>query len=189
MSFNNPSYDAGAYQQDLNQSTGQGRYKLMSDFGQHQETCFQPRGNGQSHDQTFIGDIVEYQNEILGLTRKYSKDPMEQYPFKQAKVSHTSAVECASGMGQEQLHSRLEFFREQNRLDLNLERNENRNLCLNLQDASRIPSNTRNGMNTRLFFRDNFKASPKMPQPQDAFAPSTSSRQPAQKLSDNCKCD
>lgn len=190
MSFNNPSYDAGAYQQDLNQSTGQGRYQLLPPSGQHPEKCFQPRGSGQSHDQAYIADIVEYQNEILGLTRRYSKDPMEQYPFKQADVTHYSAMECASGMGQEQEHSRLDFFREQNRLDLSLERNDNRGLCLNLQDTSRIPSNTRNGMNTRLFFRDNFKPTPKQPRSQDAFVPTgTSARQPDQKISGNCKCD
>lgn len=189
MSFNNPSYDAGAYQQDINESTGQGRYQLMEQFGQHQEKCFQPRGNGQPHDHAYIADIVDYQNEILGLTRRYSKDPMEQYPFKQSNVTHHSAMECASGMGQEQHHSRLDFFREQNRLDLNLERNDNRALCLNLQDPSRIPSNTRNGMNTRLFFRDNFKPVAKLPRNQDVFAPSgPSTRQPDQKIGSDCKC-
>ncbi len=189
MSFNNTSYDAGAYQQDLNESTAQGRYQMMQQFGQHQDKCFQPRGSNQPHDQAYIADIVDYQNEILGLTRRYTKDPMGQYPFKQANVSHLAAMECASGMGQEQEHSRLDFFREQNRLDLSLERNETRNLCLNLQDTSRIPSNTRNGMNTRLFFRDNFKASAKGPQSQDAFVPSGVSRQPTQQLGDNCQCN
>lgn len=189
MSFNNVSYDAGTYHQDLNESTAQGRYQLLQDFGQHDNKCFQPRGNGQPHDQAYIGDIIDYQNEILGLTRRYSKDPMEQYPFKQADVKHYSAMECASGMGQEAEHSRLDFYRERNRLDISLERNNNRGLCLDLQDSSRIPSNTRNGMNTRLFFRDNFKAKSRKPQEQNAFYPAgKSTRQPSEKLADNCKC-
>lgn len=188
MSFNNLSYDTGTYQQDLFQSTEQGKYKLLKEMGQHDDKCFQPYGSGQPHDQVFIGNIIDYQNEILGLNRKYSKDPSQQYPFKQEPVTHTSAEICSSGMGQEQDHSRLDFNREQNRLDLSLQRNQNRNFCLDLQKPSRIPSNTRNGMNTRLYFRDNFQANIKKPLNQDVFAPKES-RKPNQEISGNCKCN
>lgn len=196
MSFNQASYDAGSYHTDINESMGQGRYQLMGQYGQHVDKCSQPRGTGQSHDQHYIGDVVDYQNELLGLTRRYSKDPLQQYPFKQAPVEHTYAMECASGMGQEQEHSRLDFYREQNRLDLGLERNDNRGLCLDKQDPVRIPSNTRHGLNTRLFFRDNFRRSGKLPKSQNNFDPNGENsrlqpgpyRNEVRAIGDNCKC-
>jgi hypothetical protein len=191
MSFNQLSYDPATYERDLKESTAQGKYQMYSGFGQQTNgTCTMSASYQQAHDQNSISSIVDQESELLNLTRPLTKNPMEEYPFKQSNVNfHSTLPDC--GPDNEIQHSRYTPFTE--RRDINIIRNNNEGLCQDPQSLNRIPSNTRSGMNTRLLYRDNYSSDQSEVNYQndnDAFAPNESqSRQPLDAVPecDSCK--
>lgn len=189
MSFNQLSYDPETYQRDLNESMSQGQYQMFNGYGQHQSSCMMTAPSQQSHRQYSISQIVDQESELKNLTRPLTKNPMEEYPFKQSKVNFNSTLpDC--GPDTESQHSRYAPFTE--RRDIQIIRNNNEGLCVNPQSLNRIPSNTRSGMNTRLLYRDNYESNNNNVQYHDVdayFNPNeVSSRQPLDLL-ENKDCD
>jgi hypothetical protein len=155
MSFNQLSYDPATYKRDLAESLAQGQYQMFSGYGQVESgTCMMNAPFGQAHDQTPFAKLVDQESELLNLTRPLTKNPMEEYPFKQSDVSFNNDM-VACNTSSESQHSRYTPFNE--RKDIQIIRNNNEGLCQDPQSLNRIPSNTRSGMNTRLLYRDNFK--------------------------------
>lgn len=154
MSFNQLSYDPATYQRDLDESMKQGKYQMFSGYGMTTSACSMGAPRGQAHGQTPYANLVDQHSELMNLTRPLTKNPMEEYPFKQANVSFDAVLpDC--GSSSESQHARYTPFVE--RRDIQVIRNNNEGLCQNPQNFERIPSNTRSGMNTRLLYRDNFK--------------------------------
>jgi len=154
MSFNRLSYDPSTYQRDLSESMKQGKYQMFSGYGQAPSgTCMMSSNVGVARGQESIANIVDHESELKNLTRPLTKNPMEEYPFKQSNVNFQSQMnDCGPSSASE--YSRYTPFNE--RRDIQIIRNNNEGLCENPQSFNRIPSNTRSGMNTRLLYRDNY---------------------------------
>jgi hypothetical protein len=154
MSFNRLTYDPATYQRDLDESMAQGKYQMFSGFGASASACSMGAPQGQAHGQAPYASIVDQHSELMNLTRPLTKNPLEEYPFKQSNVPfNTLLPDC--GASSEAQHGRYTPFTE--RRDIAIIRNENEGLCENPQNFDRIISNTRSGMNSRLLYRDNFK--------------------------------
>ena len=82
MSFSNLNYDKEAYKQSLNQSVGPGVYRLAEPHASC-EPCYpypptvRLQAQGDSHVRCM--PLVDVDSELLGLTRKSTKDVSKQY--------------------------------------------------------------------------------------------------------------
>ena len=82
MSFNRLNYDTGTYTQELNQSVGPGVYRL-AEPNISCDPCYQPNPSSRLQ---IVGDsvksnqhIIDIDSELMGITRKSTKDPEKKY--------------------------------------------------------------------------------------------------------------
>lgn len=108
MSFNRLNYDTGTYTQELNQSVGPGAYQL----GQPPiscNPCYQPNptvGLGSQGDSVGSrGDNqrsnkyrIDIDSELLGITRKSTRDPEKKYLASCPDNVCTSGEICGQGV-------------------------------------------------------------------------------------------
>ena len=128
-----------------------------------------PIGNAQPLRAIPLADLIDVESELLNLSRPLTKDPRQEYPFKQASVKAPVLSECNYEVDGE--HSRL--FQHDLRNNINLIRNNDRTntLCFNPQDPTRLPTNTRIGLNSRVFYKDNYVPKVPVPKSQESFIP------------------
>lgn len=184
MSFSNLNYDKEAYKQSLNQSVGPGVYTL-SNFSNCKQ-CYpyppsvrlQKQGNSHIRGQS----LVDVDSELLGITRKHSKDINRQYNPSCVNDTCTSGEVCGQGVvgtcngrkpGQRHSDNNLQHWTdcfipaEDTRLSnpsCNLRGtgwNRWEWLCLNPQDRVEIPFDW--NINNRLIVKDNHR--PCIPNP------------------------
>lgn len=161
MSFNNLKYDKDAYKEFLFESTGPGRYQEYSKATSlGKDACFQDNPEFRSSGgQLRISDpnsMVAMESDLFNLIRKATKDPRGQFPYVQPTYKQKPMLESCSRTKLSRKYPTLEgnqFNREKTTDQLVFQQ-----VCLNPQKMNRIRSNNYIGMQTRLYFRDNFKA-------------------------------
>ena len=187
MSFNRLDYDKEAYRQVLNQSVGPGVYRL----GEPPISCEQCypypptvrlQRQGDSISKNF--PLVDVDSELMGITRKLSKDIKKQYKPCCEDNSCTSGEVCGQGVvgncknrkpGQRSSDNNLKHYRdcflpaEDTRLSnpsCNLRGtgwNRWEWLCLNPQDRVEVPFDY--NISNRFIVKDNHR--PCIPNPID----------------------
>ena len=100
-----------------------------------------------------ISENVDTESELLNLTRNASKDPMEQFPFKQMPIKQTQLTNCNRVPS---LFNSSRINQTENNLTIGIDQINQPILISNPQDPRKISSNTRGGINTRLFSRDTY---------------------------------
>jgi len=100
-----------------------------------------------------ISSIVEDESELLNLTRPVSKDPLQQFPFKQMPLKQITLTNCSKIPN---LYDSTRVNVQENPLTVQIDRMAGASLGFNPQDPNRIDSNTRGGINTRLYSRDTY---------------------------------
>lgn len=150
MSFNRNQDDPNAYRVNVKESLAQGDYQLSSVFHTPMDTCT-PYTRGSLLNFS-IADIIDDSSELRGDTRKLSKDPKDMFPFTQQPLTFKNEVSCEPDHFTEARYSHLTA--DDNQQDINVERSTLEVLHEDPQELYRIQSNSRSGMNTRLFFRD-----------------------------------
>jgi hypothetical protein len=155
MSFNRLRDDPATYQIDNQESQSPGKYMLYSGYGASDGVCFADAPTGNSHDKVPYASVVDQESELRNLARPLTKDPSQEYPFKQYDVDFQTTLPDCSPMSTQE-NSRFTPYIE--RKDIQVLRNINRSdaLCENPQAEFRIPANTRSGMDSRLVYRDNY---------------------------------
>jgi len=101
MSFNRLNYDTGTYTQNINQSVGPGVYKLQEpSISCNQCYPYPPtvrlQKQGNSIDKSRF--LVDIDSELLGLHKKYSKDPSKNYVPCCPENVCTSGEICGQGV-------------------------------------------------------------------------------------------
>ena len=152
MSFNRNLDDPTAYKINVQDSVAQGDYQLSSVFHTPMDTCV-PFARGTLLNYS-IADIVDDSSELRGDTRKLSKDPKDMFPFTQQPLTFKTDVSCEPEHFTESRYSQLTA--DENKTDINLTRIRDAGLAEDPQALDKIQSNSRNGLNTRLYFRDAF---------------------------------
>lgn len=98
MSFNRLNYDTGAYAQDLQQSVGSGLYALNTPVTDC-ASCFPPDNlNTERMNSSVCGNhpLVDVSSELLGITRKSSKAPADNYVPDEKFCAATRLKDCLS---------------------------------------------------------------------------------------------
>lgn len=184
MSFNRSSYDKNAYEVKNVQSKRPGTYKLEKYYGQPTPQCFdiQPSFNAKSDAVMEYGNIIDTESELFSLSRKYSKDPSQKYPFvKSDKAKQTFPKFCERSL--QSTYTRYDSPKPNREESIAIPRFES--LCLNPQNLSRIHDNSYIGQNTQLYERDNFK--PKLPKLVDQSNALPSAKTPYN-IAPSCGC-
>ncbi len=163
MSFQRNAYDPQAYNHQLEEAMGPGKYQLLSDYGNHSARCFRTNPGGQVGNSGLesIGNIVNAESDLYNLNRRLSNDPKQQYPYVGQVEDHKYTLMCGDPPNFETQHSMLDMpkpNREKSTLGHHYE-----TLCLDPQKLTRIHDNSYIGVNTQLWERDNYK--PKLPKP------------------------
>lgn len=153
------SYDVGAYDREIFETTEQGRYFLNPASSYSSNTCFQSTpemhsgiGQYRIHAKT---DMVDVETDLKNIIRKDSNDPYAKYPY--IRKDYKNEPQLSTCKGTETLESSypiLEapaFRREQSTFTL---RNDTEGFPVDLQRLNRIRSNQVIGVNTRLYNRD-----------------------------------
>lgn len=153
------SYDVGAYNREIFETTEQGRYFLNPASSYHTQTCFQDTpeihsgvGQYRIHDKT---DMVDVETDLKNIIRKSSNDPYSKYPYIRKDYKDEPRLStCVAKENLESSYPILEapaFRREQSTFTM---RNETEGFPVDLQRLNRIRSNQVIGVNTRLYNRD-----------------------------------
>lgn len=155
MSFNRLIYDEGAYQKQLNESTGVGQYKRTPHSRFLEGACFDAEPGRYNKAVTHPRNvaIVDVESELHNLNRKYSKNPLRNYPYVKGDTSHHYAPSC--DMTLQSKYGRLDDQVPNREQSIQVPRFES--LALNPQLQHRIHDNSYIGRNTRLWERDNYK--------------------------------
>lgn len=163
MSFQRNTYDPQAYNHQLDEAMGPGKYQLLSDYGNHSARCFRtnPGGNTGHTGLLEIGNIVDAESDLHNLNRRLSNDPKQKYPFAGKQESHKYTSMCGNPPNFETQHSMLDLPKPNREKSTLIHHYET--LCLDPQKLTRIHDNTYIGVNTQLWERDNYK--PKIPRP------------------------
>lgn len=163
MSFQRNSYDPKAYNHQLEEAMGPGKYQLLSDYGNHSARCFRSNPglyNGNTG-LLEIGSIVDAESDLQNLNRPLSNDPKQKYPFVGRQETHKFTEFCANPPNFEMQNTLLDMPKP-NREKSTI-KNHFETLCLDPQKLTRIHDNSYIGRNTQLWERDNYK--PKYPTP------------------------
>lgn len=163
MSFQRNHYDPQAYNQQLEESMGPGKYQLLSDYGNHSARCFRtnPSGGIGNTGLLPIKNIVDAESDLQNLNRRLSNDPKQGWPYIGQTQEHQFISMCGDPPNFETQHSMLDMPKP-NREKSTLE-HQYETLCLDPQKLTRIHDNSYIGANTQLWERDNYK--PKLPTP------------------------
>lgn len=155
MSFNRLKYDKGAYEKQVNESTGVGNYKRQPYSGYLENTCFHAEPGAYSADLVAPrhSATVDIESELYGLSRKSSKNPMRNYPYVKGDSRNLYAPTCDMTLQAQQ--GRLDDPIPNREQSIQVPRFES--LALNPQYFERIHDNSYIGRNTRLWERDNYK--------------------------------
>jgi len=183
MSFSRTQYDTDAYKYALEESTQPGKAQLQKFAFTRADHCFaetpeqrvQTRRVFKNYEQN---DLINIESDLQGVTRKWSKDPKQQYPYKKSAYQ-APAAPAVCKIETESLSTRLvapQFKRGQGV-------NRFYDQCLNPQQLNRIRSNMYIGVNTRLYNRDNYV--PQIPKP---LGPTGLPQPKPVKPAMNCEC-
>lgn len=158
MSFNNLSYDQGAYKHQLRQSVGPYDYLINTPTIECHK-CFPLNSNLRFAKTNKSGKNIDVDSELIGITRKTSNSPEDHYlpSGKKKKISKSKIPDCSDFTGE---NSRL------TNPPLTLKGtgwNRWQWLNKNPQDKSLIPFET--NQNMRLIAKDNHR--PILPDPID----------------------
>lgn len=167
MSFTRTSYDNGAYEEVVAETTGNAKYQLDPAYSMRQGMDYQFGADVNNDPVTpyqHVSKWVDTESELLNLSRPLTKDPGQQFPYKQAPAEHEfTAVENPEVSAK---YTRLDYpapNREQ-MVDVN----RFYPLPLNPQALQRIHSNAYVGRNTTLDERDYYRM--RVPVLPDQFA-------------------
>ena len=161
MSFNRLNYDENTYRTELKQSVGPSSYILSTPWRQCQPCLStdvrQPTGQAVSTPVT--KSMVDVNSDLIGITRKASRDPCSFYkPSTNIEYSATPVTLCTAG-------SRSEDTRLSNPPCTLRSTGFNRWewLCKDPQERVEIPFDT--FVNSQLLLKDNYR--PVIPSPID----------------------
>ncbi len=159
MSFNRIRDDPETYKREVKASLKQGDY-LLEPPSNHDDNSFcMPYAARGSRIMTPISQFIDDESELRGQTRPLSKDPAKQMPRKLEYYNsprHSGKLkDCSIDPFVDAEYTQL--IPSRNRQDINLVRMDSKTLFENPQEMKKISSNTRNGLNTRLYYRDTFK--------------------------------
>ena len=164
MAFSRLSYDENSYKQDLYESTGTGRYQLLNKSthrGDNTNTCFQEtpeiHSNNRQYRLSAQNDMVNAESDLFNLIRKDSKDPRTQWPYTKPTYDNLPKISSCNKTDLSRSYPLLDGNQFNREKSIHVPRFES--LCLNPQEMSRIRSNNYVGLNTRLYNRDQHKAS------------------------------
>lgn len=151
MSSNRLNYDVKAYEKKINESTGPGKYQL-SRPAVACEPCFQtnPEVRAQSVGVSISKDrpLIDVDSELMGLTRKASKDPVKKQINNEDDNNLKHFQDCFLNQESTRLSNPANNLKGTgwNRWEW---------LCQNPQDKVEIPFNW--NINERLVAKDNHK--------------------------------
>jgi hypothetical protein len=166
MSYTRTSYDEGAYSEQVSQSTGTGKYRLDKAYVCKDKMNYK-FGDVQNHDTVtpyrHVSRWVDTESELKNLSRPLTRDPGQQFPYRQAPAPHEFSAVEQPGLGSR--YTRLDYPTP-NREQM-IQVNRFYTTTLNPQELHRIHSNSYVGRNTTLDERDYFKM--KIPVRKDQF--------------------
>jgi hypothetical protein len=167
MSFTRASYDVGAYSEEAAEIQGNSKYQLDP------VQSIRPSMDYQFNDSTVLDTVTPYrhvshwvdtESELQNLSRPLSKDPSQNFPYRQAPAEHEfTAVENTELSAK---YTRLDYPAP-NREQM-VQTNRFYPVPLNPQALQRIHSNAYVGRNTTLDERDYHKL--RIPVMVDQFA-------------------
>jgi len=164
MSFSRLQYDTDAYKYALEESTQPGKAQLQRFAFTRPDHCFAetPEQRVQSR-RVFknyeLNDLVNIESDLYGVSRKWSKDPKQKYPYKKTEYKNPPPQPSVCKIGSESISTRLVAPQYKRGQGVNRFYDQ----CLNPQQLNRIRSNMYIGVNTRLYNRDNYV--PQIPKP------------------------
>jgi hypothetical protein len=151
MSFNRLKDDPETYNVDQQESRLQGMYQLTNEFRSFIGNCTPFERGTMSN--TSISSIVDDESELHNLSRTLTKNPQEEFPFKKMPLKFTPKdTSCNLDGFFDGKFTQMSYI--ENQQDINVERMDKDTLLTDPQDVEKLPTNTRSGLNTRLYFRD-----------------------------------
>ncbi len=152
MAFTQKSYDKDVYEQSFKSKIN----TYFNDPSFVNNVCMPGNTKTMPNRPLNMSILVDQESELKGLTRKLTKDITQLYPFKQSKVNMNITVDnCADNNTMQ--FTRLQPMEINNHINLDRMNPDYSNPeDINKQDLKYLPSNSRQGLNTREIYRDNF---------------------------------